>query len=295
MSSQESWTIGRLLEWTIDYLRRHHVENARLDAEVLLAAARGCQRIDLYASFDTDASPSTRTAFRELVRRRAEGVPVAYLVGHREFFSLDFRTTPDVLIPRPETELLVVAAVDRLREPAAPEPASVVDIGTGSGMIAICLARHVPSCRITAVDVSRAALQVARHNAEAHGVVDRIEFVESDLYAALPAGRQYDMIVSNPPYVSRAEWEALPDHIKRQEPQVALDGGETGMDVIERLVRDAEGRLHRSGWLLMELGPTRREAVQQLVQQTHGLRMEAMIPDLAGLPRVLAARKIYSV
>lgn len=290
MGNQDSWTIGRLLEWTVDYLTRHRVENARLDAEVLLAAARGCQRIDLYASFDVTASPATRTAFRELVRRRAQGVPVAYLVGHREFYSLDFRTTPDVLIPRPETELLVVAALDRLRDPAAPKHPSVIDVGTGSGVIAICVAKHVPTCRMTAVDISRAALQVARDNASAHGVADRIELAESDLFAALPAGQRYDMILSNPPYVSRAEWEALPDEIKRQEPQTALNGGQTGMVVIERLVRDAVPRLQPGGWLILELGPTRRAAAEQLVRSVHGLRLEEIVKDLAGLPRVLVAR-----
>ncbi len=291
MSGQESWTIRQLLEWTIDYLARHRVENARLDAEVLLAAARGCQRIDLYASFDAEASPETRTAFREFVQRRAEGVPVAYLVGHREFFSLGFRTTPDVLIPRPESELLVVAALDRLRDPAAPKAASVVDIGTGSGVIAICVAKHVPTCHMTALDISPAALEVARQNARTHGVADRIEFVESDLFGALPANHLYDMIVGNPPYVSRIEWEALPDDIKRQEPRVALDGGETGMEIIERLVRDAVQRLQPAGWLLLELGPTRREAAERLVRSVHGLRLAEVIQDLAGLPRVLAARR----
>ena len=195
----ESWTIGRLLTWTTDYLKQHGSDTPRLDAEVLLAAARGCQRIQLYTAFDEEADEKTRQTFREWVRRRAEGMPVAYLVGHREFYSLRFRVTPDVLIPRPETELLVVRLLDLVKSRPADSPAvTIADVGTGSGIIAICAARHLPDARVTAIDISPGALAVAQGNATDHGMADRIEWIESDLLAGV-SGRQFDFIVSNPP------------------------------------------------------------------------------------------------
>ena len=291
MTEDTAWTVGRLLRWTTDFLADRGVESPRLDAEVLLAEARSCQRIDLYAAFDAAASAELRTAFRDLVRRRADGVPVAYLVGRREFYSLSFQVTPDVLIPRPETELLVVTVLDRLRAESAPAAATIADVGTGSGVIAVCLAKYGPNCHVTAIDISPAALALAARNAAAHAVSERIDFVESDLLAALPAGQRFDCIASNPPYVSRAEWEALPDEIKRHEPRQALDGGETGTCVIERLLQEAAERLRPGGWLLVEIGPTRVEQVEQLVRASRAFELGATVKDLAGLPRVVQARQ----
>src|SRR5688572_14054248 len=208
----EPWTIGRLLTWTIEYLGRHGAENPRLDAEVLLAEARGCRRIDLYAAYGEPAAEEIRTAFRELVRRRAGGTPVAYLVGRREFYALDFEVTPDVLIPRPETELLVVALLDHVKargaaspyetapSPQPPTPVTITDVGTGSGVLAVCAAKYIANSLVTAIDISASALSVARRNAQRHGVSERVEFVESDLFANVPADKRFDYIVSNPPY-----------------------------------------------------------------------------------------------
>src|SRR3982751_4332946 len=157
-TSDEPWTIGRLLSWTVEYLGKHGAENPRLDAEVLLAEARGCKRIDLYTAYGEPASDEVRTAFRELVRRRAEGTPVAYLVGRREFYSLDFEVNTDVLIPRPETELLVVALLDHMKNrPANDSTIEIADVGTGSGILAVCAAKYVPNSRVTAIDISPAA------------------------------------------------------------------------------------------------------------------------------------------
>ncbi|MEE9603293.1 MAG: HemK/PrmC family methyltransferase, partial [Thermoguttaceae bacterium] len=189
----EVWTVGRLLSWTADYLKGTGSDTSRLDAEVLLAESLGCRRIELYTSFHNEPDESVRTAFRELVRRRAAGTPVAYLVGHREFYSLDFRVTPDVLIPRPETELLVVTLLDLAKQrdsvnlqasgnpKASVNPPRIADVGTGSGIIAVCAAKHLPDARVTALDVSQPALEVARGNAIDHGVADSIEWVHSDL------------------------------------------------------------------------------------------------------------------
>src|SRR6478609_7342153 len=157
----EPWTIGRLLSWTVEYLGKHGADNPRLDSEVLLAEARGCKRIDLYTAYGEPATDEIRTAFRELVRRRAEGTPVAYLVGRREFYSLDFQMNPDVLIPRPETELLVVALLDQVKKhPACETIVQIADVGTGSGILAVCAAKYVSNAHITAIDISPAALAV---------------------------------------------------------------------------------------------------------------------------------------
>jgi release factor glutamine methyltransferase len=333
MSSAELWTVGRLLQWTTDYLKGHGSESARLDAEVLLAEALGFrQRIELYTSFENVPDDQRRTAFRELVRKRAEGTPVAYLVGRREFYSLSFRVTPDVLIPRPETELLVVetldlakgkrsdqwpVADDRMQEGEGreergegtqspdlqiskspnsnpqsliPNP-SIADIGTGSGIIAVCLAKHLPTSRVTAVDISPAALAVARENAKQHGMTDRIEFVESDLFAAVPADRQFDFVVSNPPYVTAAEFETLAADVRKFEPKRALVAGPKGTEVIERLISQAAERLRTGGHLLIEISPTIHDAVRTLLEADGRFELGPTIKDLARLPRVVHARK----
>jgi len=288
----QQWTIGRLLTWTTEYLKQHGSDTPRLDAEVLLAAARGCQRIALYTAFDQPADEPTRERMRDWVRRRAEGTPVAYLVGHREFYSLSFRVTPDVLIPRPETELLVVRLLDLFKNrPAESAGPQIADVGTGSGAIAICAAKHLPAARVTAIDIRPAALAVARANAAEHGVADRIEWFEGDLLAAAPAGRQFDCIASNPPYVSEAEFAKLPRTVQAFEPREALLAGPRGTEVIERLVPQAAQRLAPGGWLLIEVSPMIEPAVQKILAAEPNLEAAATIKDFAGHPRVVQARR----
>jgi len=292
LSSSEPWTIGRLLTWTQEYLASHGAESPRLDAEVLLAEALGCQRIDLYTRFDDVPDEGPRGRFRELVRRRAEHVPVAYLVGRREFYSLAFRVTPDVLIPRPETELLVVAALDLARQCGNGRAAAICDVGTGSGAIAVAVAKHLPAARVTAVDCSRAALAVARENAERHGVAGRIEFVESDLLDGLPADASFDLVLSNPPYVGESEWSALMPEVRDHEPRTALIAGSRGTEVIERLLPQAAARLRSGGHLVMEISPMIHEAVCRLIEAVGAFGPVETVKDLARLPRVVrCARK----
>ncbi len=291
MTQTEPWTIGRLLTWTVDYLEQHDVESPRLDAELLLAESRHCERIDLYTAFNEPASDETRTAFRELVRRRAEGTPVAYLVGRREFYSLGFRVTPDVLIPRPETELVVVTLLDRIKASQTSEPVSIADVGTGSGAIAVAVAKHFPQCHITAIDVSRAALDVAAKNVADHGVEDRVTLALGNLLADLPADERFDYIVSNPPYVSTAELETLAPEVRNHEPHTALVAGPCGTEVIEPLVAQAARRLRPGGWLIMELSPMIAGAVEQLLAEEGGFQAIAILKDTAGLPRVVQAQK----
>jgi release factor glutamine methyltransferase len=287
----ETWTIGRLLSWTADYLKQHGSDTPRLDAEVLLAAARGCQRIQLYTAFDEVADDKTRGTFRDWVRRRAEGMPVAYLVGYREFYSMRFRVTPDVLIPRPETELLVVRLLDlaKLRQ-NGDATLAIADVGTGSGIVAVCAAKQLPAARVTAIDISPAALDVARANAADHGVADRIDFVAGDLLTTV-SDRQFDFIVSNPPYVSSAEYAELPTTVRDFEPRQALLAGDRGTEAIERLVPEAAERLFPGGWLLVEISPMIEAGAVEFLTAQATLEPAPTIKDLSGLPRIVQARK----
>jgi len=243
------------------------------------------------------ADEKVRTAFRGLVKRRAEGTPVAYLVGYREFYSLRFRVTPAVLIPRPETESLVVAARDwATQNPAAQKsaterPLEIADVGTGSGVLAVSAARFIASARVTALDISPEALEVARQNATEHGVADQIEFVLSDLFAAVAPEKRFDLILANPPYVSTSEMEQLPASIRNYEPRRALEAGDDGLAVIRPLVAQSAERLAPAGQLLFEVSPMLAEAARKVVADEPRLVFGATIKDLAGLARVIQATR----
>lgn len=290
-ATTEPWTVGRLLNWTTDFLRGKGADSPRLDAEILLAHARGCQRIELYTAFDTEPPEAERSEFRELVSRRAKGTPVAYLVGYREFFSLEFEVTPNVLIPRPETEQLVVRALDLVKEIQSADPIQIADVGTGSGNIAVCVAKHCPNCQIMAIDVSPAALDVARRNAERHGVSGRIEFLEGDLLTPLAASQRFDMVLSNPPYVADHELAELPPDVRDHEPRLALDGGAGGTEVVERLIPQAAERILSGGWLLMEVGAPHATQVENLLSESVDFERYETIADVACLPRVVQAQR----
>lgn len=286
--ADEAWTVGRLLTWTTDWLGTRGSDSPRLDAEVLLAHVRGCPRIMLYTAFDTVVTDAERGRFRELVKRRGDGEPVAYLVGAREFFSLPFGVTNDVLIPRPETEGLVVRAIDLGRPAAAPR---IVDVGTGSGAIAVAVAKHLPRATLAATDTSPAALAVARANAERHDVADRIEFVEADLLADPRLDGPWDVVVSNPPYVRDDEFAALPRDVRDHEPRAALVAGPTGVEVVARLAAEAAARLVPGGWLLVEIGPSTASAAEAVLAAQPGLEPGPTLKDMAGLPRIVQARR----
>ncbi len=291
MPDSAPWTIGRLLQWTTEYLQSRGSDSPRLDAEVLLAHALGRPRIALYTAFDEAPPEDARAAFRNLVRRRAEGVPVAYLVGYREFYSLRFQVTPDVLVPRPETEHLVVALLDLARTRTDPAPPAIADVGTGSGIIAVCAAKYLPGARVVAIELSRAALAVARANAAAHGVSDGVELVEGDLLEGLAPEPRFDFIASNPPYVAAAEFDRLTRDVREHEPRDALLAGARGTEVIERLVPQAAERLNGGGHLLLEISPMIHDAVCEIVRAEARLRLGETIKDLARLPRVVHARR----
>lgn len=282
----EEWTVGRLLEWTTGWLRGREADSPRLDAEVLLASVLGCQRIELYTRFDEVVADEPRAAFRELVKRRGHGEPVAYLTGTKEFFSLSFRVTRDVLVPRPETESLVVRSLDLCRGLAG---ARIVDVGTGSGAIAVVLARHLPGASITAIDISPQAVAVARENVEAHGVADRVRVLEGDLLSGLPEEATFDLIVSNPPYIREDEFAGLPRDVRDFEPRGALVAGPRGVEPLERLAGMAADRLVTGGWLLVEIGPQR--ASEEVLAAAPHLQAASTLPDDAGIPRIVQARR----
>ncbi len=290
MPETEPWTIGRLLNWTTDYLKQRGVDNPRLDAEILLAHARGCERIKLYTDFDHEADQAIRDRFRELVRRRADGMPVAYLVGRREFYSMSFRVTPDVLIPRPETEFLVMKLVDAAKKQRT-GTVDIADVGTGSGVIAICAAKHISNCRVTAIDSSEQALDVARENAQRHHVADKITFVHGDLLQCLDSSQRFHFVASNPPYVSTSEVAQLPRDVHDYEPHAALSAGPLGTDIIERLIPQAAERLHAQSQLLMEISPQIEPRVRDLISADGRLELLPTVKDLAGLPRIVMAQR----
>jgi release factor glutamine methyltransferase len=287
VSTEQSWTIGRLLEWTTQFLQQKGCESPRLDSEVLLAHALDCKRIDLYTRHTEEAPTEGRDRFRALVRQRLEGYPVAYLVGRKEFFSLEFEVNRAVLIPRPDTECVVVECL-RLGKDVT-EPA-ILDIGTGSGCLAVAVAKHHKTAQVTAVDISPDALAVASRNASKHSVVERIRFLQSDLFAALPTGEQFDFILSNPPYIPHDDIAKLPPGVRDYEPHRALDGGADGFTVFDRLIAEAPAHLKPGGWLLLEIGSPQEGPARERIERNEGYELEKTVHDGSGHPRVLMAR-----
>jgi release factor glutamine methyltransferase len=287
-TDRQSWSIGGLLDWTARYLLQKGSDYPRLDAEVLLAHALGCRRIDLYTRYEEPAPDDARAHFRELVKRRVEGCPVAYLVGRKEFFSLPLEVSPAVLIPRPETEFVVVECLGLAKELAAPR---VLDLGTGSGNIAVAVAVRHPGAQVTAVDASGEALDVARRNADRHGVAGRVRFVQGDLFAPVPAGEQFDFILSNPPYIAREDLDRLPVGVRRYEPAGALDGGPGGFVVFDRLVAQAAEYLVPGGSLILEIGSAQEAPGRERIAAQGSFVLRDTVYDGARHPRVLCARR----
>jgi release factor glutamine methyltransferase len=261
--------------------------DAALDAEVLARHALGWDRAYYLARIRDPIPAVFDERFAPLLERRCHREPVAQIIGLREFWGLDFVVTRDVLTPRPETELLVETALARLA--AREAPWAVADVGTGSGCVAVALARELACARLTATDLSANALEVARGNAARHGVADRISFHVTRFLDGLPA--RYDLIVSNPPYVPEPEMARLPPEVARYEPALALCGGPDGLDPARELVAAAAARLRPGGWLLMELGAGQAGAFTDLVTRHAGLSLVEIRPDLRGIPRVAVTRR----
>lgn len=290
MSAPAVWTIKALLDWTADFLAKKNVPGpaAKVEARLLLAHVLKCRPIDLLVRFEEQPADADRTTFRELIKRRVDGWPVAYLLGEKEFFLLPFEVTPAVLIPRPETETLVAEAVALLKKQPAPV---ALDLCTGSGCIAVSVARGAKEARVTATDVSPDALDVARRNAQRNGVADRIDFRAGDLFAALPPGAAFDLIATNPPYVAQSELAGLQPEVRDHEPRLALDGGPDGLAFYRRIASGVGAVMKPGAWLLAEIGATQRDAVTALFAERPELEVVKTLKDMDGHARVVVARK----
>jgi release factor glutamine methyltransferase len=269
--SDAPWSVGRLLQWTTQWFTERQVEGGRLAAELLLARAMGCRKIELYTRYDQEPPAEQRAAFRDLVRQAGEHKPIAYLLGSREFFSLDFAVSPAVLIPRPETEALVQAAIDLCRTDTG-RTWRILDIGTGSGCVAIAIARYAANAEVVASDVSPDALAVARANAEKHGMSGQIRLLEADCaripLESCPAGG-FDLIVSNPPYIPEPVWRELPPGVRDHEPRLALTppSGD-GLEMYRRLAGEVPEIIAPGGRLMAEIGHDQHAAVLEVFAST---------------------------
>ncbi|MDX2031584.1 MAG: peptide chain release factor N(5)-glutamine methyltransferase [Blastocatellia bacterium] len=280
-------TIAETLRRAGEALRAASIPNDLLDAQTLMAHAIGQDRTYLIVNFNRELTDEQRAAYSDLIARRAAGEPLQYITGHQEFFGLDFEVTPDVLIPRPETELIVEEALRIAAEEALAAPA-ILDIGTGSGCIALAIARELPEARVIAADISPAALRVAKRNAGRHDLA--ISFVASDLLAAFAETAFADLILSNPPYVAAAEMPTLQREVRDWEPHLALTDAGDGLSFYRRLLAEAPARLKPGGYLLCEMGYTQSEAISAFVDRR---RWEAprLLDDLQGIPRTIVLRK----
>lgn len=284
------WTIKALINWTTDFLSRKGIDSPRADAQILLAHVLKCKRVDLLVRYDEQPSEAERTRFRELIQRRVAGWPVAYLVGSRDFYLLSFDVTPAVLIPRPETETLVLEALEFLKPLKSPR---VLDLGTGSGCIAISLVHQNKDkdTHITAVDISPDALDMAKRNAVKNGIEKKITFLQGDLFTPLAQDASFDLIVSNPPYIAQAEFAGLAPDVRDHEPRVALDGGPDGLRYYRRIAADVGRHLKAGGRLMLEIGYTQDEAVRGILAERPELELGLTLKDMAGHSRVVQAKK----
>ncbi len=285
----ERWTVGRLLSWTTDFLKRRGAESARLDAEVLLAQVLSWERVKLYTHYEEEVGERPRGEFRALVRRRAEGMPVAYLVGRKEFYSLCLVVSPAVLIPRPDSEFVVVEFLSVTKGSDAPRG---VDVGTGSGCLALACAQHHKTARLVAIDISPEALAVAESNARTHGLSDRVEFRLGDRLAPVADLEPFDVILANPPYIPTDVIPTLEPGVRDYEPHRALDGGADGLRLVAPLIAEAVPLLKPGGHLILEIGSDQERPVRDLIAAQPLLRLAPTIRDHANHPRVIRATKI---
>ena len=312
------WTIGRILKWTEQYFKDKGIESPRLDAEVLLAHVLEKQRIYLYVHFDEPLQPAELAAYREMVKQRVLRVPVAQILGEKEFMGLTFKVTADTLVPRPDTEILVQAAVERLKamkgEAKAPEdealadgeeassaadrdeaaadvsqePLRIADIGTGSGAICLSVLRYLAGTVADTVDISPAARAVAEENAASLGLQDRVTFHTGDLLQPL-VGMTFAAILSNPPYIPEADIATLAPEVRLKEPHTALSGGRDGLDFYRRLAKEAPAMLVPGGFMAFKVGIHQAEPVAALAKANPLIARTEILPDYAGIDRVVVA------
>jgi len=280
------WRVMELINWTTDYFKKNDIDSARLDAELLLGHVLNKNRLQLYMEFDQIVTTEYLTQYREFIKKRVEHVPVAYLTNHKEFMSLSFYVDENVLIPRPETEILVETVLK-----LSSDDCTVLDLGTGSGAIVVTLAKQRSNWEFIASDISTEALAVAGKNAQQHEVEDRITFSQGDLFKVFQdASMKFDCIVSNPPYIPSGDISSLMPEVRDYEPRVAIDGGSTGLDVIERMLAEAAKFLAENGQLVFEFGYQQSDAVRNLIQSNPQYTGYEIIKDYADIERVAVVK-----
>jgi len=287
------WTILKLLSWTSDHFASFGIEHPRVDAEILLAHTLGLRRIDLYVQYDKPLLRQELARFRESIQRRVQREPVAYIIGEKEFWSLELKVTPAVLIPRPETECVVETALAVIAEDAGAGVRKILELGTGSGAVILALAAERPGDILCATDQSEEVLSIARENAERHGVLQRVSFFRGDWFA--PIDRQadgFDLILSNPPYIRRNDIPDLQPEIFCFEPNTALDGGPSGIESLGHIITAAPPYLRPNGHLLLEIGHDQRTALERVIEKTGSYQEAVFIKDYSGQDRVLRIRKM---
>jgi len=290
----KSWIVRDLLHVTAEYLEKKGIDSPRLTAEILLAHKLNVDRVTLYLNFDQPLTENELTGYRTLIKRRLQREPVQYIIGIQEFWSLEFVVTPQVLIPRHETELLVEQAIERLKAFPAVENHTprILDLGTGCGAIAISLAKEVQQTKIWATDISAGALKLASLNAEKHGVTDKIRFIQGNLWEPLlDQGVTFDIILSNPPYIASEEFKGLSPEVRDYEPRLALDGREDGMTYIQTIILEAPAFMNPGGWIMLEMAPGQTEKALELIGEIKEYGEKTRIKDYSRLYRVVMAQR----
>lgn len=287
-------TVFELLKWSANYLKDHQIDNPPLNAELLLAHSLNLSREALYAHLYDPLKEKEKAMVEQLIKRRISGEPLQYILKQQEFWSIDFKVDPRVLIPRPETEFLVEQSLLVLSKALSMRTPLALEIGTGSGAIAISLAKEIGNIFLVATDISMGALVLAKGNAQSAGVLHQIEFVNSDLFAPFrlfKATEPFDLILSNPPYITHSEIDFLAREVRDYEPIVALDGGEDGFEFYRRITQEASFYLRKGGWLLLEIGQGQGSKVLEMIEKEGYFNIPETIQDLSGIERVVKAQK----
>jgi release factor glutamine methyltransferase len=286
--------VFEILNWSTDCLEDHQIENPRLNAELLLGHSLNLSREGLYVRLHSQIGNEVKEVFERLIKRRISGEPLQYILGHQEFWSIDFKVDPSALIPRPETELLVEQTLSILSETSFERPPVLLEIGTGSGAVAVSLAKEARNIILVATDISGDALMLAKENAESSGVLHQIQFVHGNLFDPFRRLRErepFDLILSNPPYVMCSDIEGLAKEVRDYEPVIALNGGEDGLEFYRKIVSQAPFYLKKGGWLLLEVGQDQGEKVSELMEKRGDFLASQRLQDLSGIERVVKAQR----
>ena len=288
-----TYRVIEIIQMMTDYLQKYQIENARLNAELLTSHVLNMNRVQLYLNFEKPLRTSEIDQLRALLKRRAEHEPLQYLLGEVEFYSLKFKVTPQTLIPRPETEILVEKVIEFCQSCfSEKENIDILDVGTGSGNIAVALAKNLRNCTVTGIDVSAEALKVAEKNAEINDVAEKIHFLQCDFLKNIPnTFPQFDVVVSNPPYISELEFELLSEEVLRFEPKIALSGGNDGLKFYRRISEVVDTLLKKEGLIALEIGANQAESVKEILSATGFLHQLEVMPDLNKLPRVIIGKR----